>query len=70
VPHGAKSFYNAKIEAAGAEGLQAEGNYTNGNILSVGTNMGAKIIGDLSIRNVGLNFNIEKLLNSSWSIPI
>lgn len=64
----AKAFYEAKVEATQPEGLKADGDYSDANLVAVGSGKGAEIISSLSISNVGLKFDIGALLNSSWSL--
>lgn len=66
-PGGAEAFYKSKIAAVAPEPLKADGNYSNGNLVAVGTNKGSEIISSLTIRNIGLQFNIEKLLETSYT---
>lgn len=66
-PGGAASFYKAKIAAVAPDALRADGNYSDGNLVAVGTSKGGEIISNLSIRNIGLKFDIQSLLQTSWA---
>lgn len=63
----ARAFYESKVAATQPEGLKANGDYSDGNLLAKGTDKGAEIISSLSISNIGLKFDINKLLQTSWS---
>ena len=60
----ADEFYKAKLNAVGS--FDSAGDYTDSALVQVGQLKGAEIISNLGIRKIGLKFNMQKLMNSSY----
>lgn len=67
VPGSARALYLNKLAAVQPEGFRADGDYSEANLLKVGQSKGAEIMNSLTINNIGLKFNLDNLLKTSWS---
>lgn len=62
--YGPKSFHQAKADKV--DRLDPSRNYTDAGLVGVGKEMGSNIISQLQVRKIGLSFNMQNLLSSSF----
>lgn len=60
----ASEFYKEKMQSVGA--LDPAGNYTDSALVAVGQQKGQDIINNLKIHKIGLKFDMQKLMQSSY----
>ena len=63
--YNAKTLYKEKQVKTG--GLDPSKNYSEGNLLSVGTNAGSAIVNSLNIKKINLKVNLKTLLSSVYN---